>query len=189
MPLSPLAQKPCCTSVHLVLRRGAKHTDKPRVPEAGPHLGPSAAEDLLAWPSEGLPATRCHQNIRLALSTTELGARPECIANLPRALARLGALLPCVQHLDISDCYMYNWLGWDRADHSPVYSTLASAFPSLTSLAVDGSTADYRLLALHVGDRLEQLQLGRVHSEPWDDGSPSPSCTSSCCCFGGCDSW
>ncbi len=166
-PLSPLAQKPCCTSVHLVLRRAAQQTDKQ--PEAGAQPEPGAAEDLLAWPFEGLPAPRRQQITRLALSTTELGARPECIPNLPRVLARLGALLPAIQHLDISDCYLYNWLGWDRSDQSHIYSTLAAAFPSLTSLAVDGLTADHGQLVQHVGDRLEELQLGSaVRSEPWE---------------------
>ncbi len=162
-PSSPLLSKPRCSSVDLVLRgRHLRYWEHGQAQAAGAEGQPSPLpEDLLAWPFEGLSLHRRQQVTRLQIQMEDFGLEytQDAAPHLPRILARLGPLLPALTHLDITSCIMRMWEGWTATD-SELYSTLASAFPNLTSLAVACERADLSLLAHHLGDRLEVLQLG-----------------------------
>ncbi len=169
-PPSPLLRKPCCSSVHINLvaaRLADAHRQQQRRPTTAAHPAPNP-EDLLAWPFEALPPHRRQQITRLKLSLTDFLTHDTDYSypNLPRALARLGALLPALTHVDITDCGLCGLHLWYSFTSEQLCSTLASAFPNLTSLAITMSYADMDLLVRHLGDRLEVLQLSGLGDEP-----------------------
>lgn len=157
---SPLLLKPCCNSVHLVLKRAPATTAGPASQPCATAQSEPHADDILAWPFVDLPLPR-RQQITLRLDTLRYFYRYPSARNpnLQRILAKLGPLLPAVTHLDITDCNMRMWRDWDEPNYSTFFAMMASAFPALTSLAMRGPDIDMKHLALHLGNRLRVLEL------------------------------
>ncbi len=116
------------------------------------------ATRLLTWPFLELPPVRRAQITSLQLCM-------DSVPNMSHVLQALGPLLPCVQHLEVTNCHMSGWEVGEGECGREVEEVLAEAFPQLQSLTMDVRDAQRIRLGAHLGGRLTKLTLTTRHSQ------------------------
>ncbi len=119
------------------------------------------ATRMATWPFLQLPAARRHQITSLSLWITHWSDA----VNLSHVFQALGPLLPCVQHLEVTNCHMCGWEVAEGECGREVEEVLAEVFPQLQSLTMDVRDAQRIRLGAHLGGRLTKLTLTTRHSQ------------------------